>query len=91
MTMNPSCFCRASSAAQPARVTFTAIGAFSEGDALEYLDWQKEYERIAVREQVEVLALVGDIALQDGSDCPAKRPRHSRVIREARPLLLLSG
>jgi uncharacterized protein len=43
---------------------FTAIGAFSEA-TLGYFDWEKkDYERIAVREQVEVLALVGDIAVQ---------------------------
>ncbi len=45
---------------------FTAIGAFSEA-LLGYFDWEKkDYERIPVAEQVEVLALVGDIALQDG-------------------------
>ena len=45
---------------------FTAIGAFSEA-LLGYFDWEKkDYERIPVQEQVEVLALVGDIALQDG-------------------------
>ena len=45
---------------------FTAIGAFSEA-VLGYFDWQKkDYERILVKEQVEVLALVGDIASQDG-------------------------
>ena len=45
---------------------FTAIGAFAEA-TLGYFDWQtKEYRKIPVREQVEVLSLVGDIALQDG-------------------------
>ncbi len=45
---------------------FTAIGAFSEA-TLGYFDWEKkDYERIAVGEQVEVLSLVGDIALQEG-------------------------
>ena len=45
---------------------FTAIGAFSEL-VVGYFDWQKkDYERIAIREQVEVLALVGDIALAKG-------------------------
>jgi len=45
---------------------FTAIGAFSDA-VLGYFDWEKkEYERIPVEEQVEVLALVGDIATQDG-------------------------
>jgi uncharacterized protein len=44
---------------------FTAIGAFSEA-TLGYFDWdKKDYERIPVKQQVEVLALVGDIALQD--------------------------
>jgi uncharacterized protein len=45
---------------------FTAIGAFSEV-VLGYFDWEKkDYERIEVKEQVEVLSLIGDIALQDG-------------------------
>jgi predicted DNA-binding protein with PD1-like motif len=45
---------------------FTGIGAFSHV-TLGYFDWQKkDYERITVDEQVEVLALVGDIALEDG-------------------------
>jgi hypothetical protein len=43
---------------------FTAIGAFSEA-MLGYFDWEKkEYERIPVHEQTEVLALLGDIAVQ---------------------------
>jgi predicted DNA-binding protein with PD1-like motif len=43
---------------------FTAIGALSEA-TLGYFDWSsKRYERIPVREQVEVLSLVGDIALE---------------------------
>lgn len=45
----------------------TAIGAFSSA-TLGYFNWDtKEYERIEVDEQVEVLSLVGDIALQ-GAD-----------------------
>jgi hypothetical protein len=41
----------------------SAIGAFSEL-VLGYFDWEKkEYQRIPVREQVEVLSLLGDIAL----------------------------
>lgn len=45
---------------------FTAIGAFSEA-MLGYFDWsRKDYERIPLKAQVEVLALLGDIALQDG-------------------------
>jgi predicted DNA-binding protein with PD1-like motif len=45
---------------------FTGIGAFSDAE-LGYFDWQeKEYRPIRVDEQVEVVALVGDVALQDG-------------------------
>jgi uncharacterized protein len=41
----------------------SAIGAFSDV-VLGYFDWEsKEYARIPVREQVEVLSLLGDIAL----------------------------
>jgi predicted DNA-binding protein with PD1-like motif len=46
-----------------AAARFTAIGAFSEA-VVGYFDWEKkDYLRIPVREQVEVLALVGDIAM----------------------------
>jgi predicted DNA-binding protein with PD1-like motif len=46
--------------------SFTAIGAFSEA-TLGYFDVdKKEYEQIPVHEQVEVLSLVGDIALNEG-------------------------
>jgi uncharacterized protein len=42
---------------------FTGIGALSKG-TLNYFDWeQKTYQPIAVREQVEVASLVGDVAL----------------------------
>lgn len=45
---------------------FTAIGAFSEA-TLGYFAWEKkDYERIAVGEQVEVLTLAGDVAVEDG-------------------------
>jgi len=45
---------------------FTAIGGFQEV-TLGYFDWdKKEYKPIAVREQVEVLSLIGDIALDKG-------------------------
>ena len=55
--------------------SFTAIGAFSEA-VLGYFDLQKkDYERIPVKEQVEVLALVGDIALQNG-----KPKLHAHVV-----------
>jgi uncharacterized protein len=43
---------------------FTAIGAFSNV-ILGYFDWErKDYKRIPLKEQVEVLSLIGDIALK---------------------------
>ncbi|HEX6793295.1 MAG TPA: PPC domain-containing DNA-binding protein [Casimicrobiaceae bacterium] len=46
---------------------FTAIGAFREA-TLGYFDWaSKQYEKIPLREQVEVLSLVGDVALEGDS------------------------
>jgi predicted DNA-binding protein with PD1-like motif len=45
---------------------FTAIGAFRDV-TLGYFDWEtKQYRKIPVREQVEVLSLIGDVALKDG-------------------------
>jgi predicted DNA-binding protein with PD1-like motif len=45
---------------------FTAIGAFSDA-GIGYFDWQKkDYLRNQVNEQVEVVSLVGDIALDKG-------------------------
>jgi uncharacterized protein len=45
---------------------FTGLGALSDA-VLGYFDWQKkEYERIPIDEQVEVLNLTGNIALADG-------------------------
>jgi len=45
---------------------FTAIGAFSDV-GLGYFDWQKKtYLRSQVNEQVEVVSLIGDIALDKG-------------------------
>ncbi len=44
----------------------TAIGAFQDV-TLGYFDWEKkDYKKIPVNEQVEVLSLVGDIAEKDG-------------------------
>ncbi len=44
---------------------FTAIGAFSEV-TLGYFNLEKkDYQKIPVQEQVEVLSLIGDIALRD--------------------------
>jgi predicted DNA-binding protein with PD1-like motif len=43
---------------------FTGIGAFSDL-VVGYFDRERrDYERIAIREQVEVLSLVGDIAIE---------------------------
>jgi uncharacterized protein len=56
--------------------SFTAIGAFSEA-MLGYFDWEKkDYEHIPVREQTEVLALVGDITLDEASG----RKVHAHVV-----------
>jgi predicted DNA-binding protein with PD1-like motif len=46
----------------------TAIGAFSDATVGYFRVEEKEYKKIPVREQVEVLSLVGDISLgPDGS------------------------
>lgn len=46
--------------------SFTAVGAFSDA-TLGYFDQDsKEYLRIPVEEQVEVLSLLGDVALKSG-------------------------
>lgn len=45
---------------------FTAIGAFSRV-VVAYFDWEtKSYRNIPIEEQVEVLSLMGDIALEKG-------------------------
>src|SRR5207248_8324949 len=45
---------------------FTAVGAFRDA-TLAYFDWQKkDYQKIPVPEQVEVLVLAGDVAEKDG-------------------------
>jgi uncharacterized protein len=42
--------------------TFTAIGALSDALLL-YFDWEKKrYQKIPVRERVEVASLIGDVA-----------------------------
>ena len=67
--------------------SFTAIGAFSEA-TLGYFDWQKkDYERIPVREQTEVLALLGDIALDEGGG----RKVHAHVVLGKRDGAALGG
>lgn len=50
---------------QLAAARFTAIGAFQEL-TLGYFDWQKkEYLKIPVKEQVEVLSLMGNLVTTD--------------------------
>ena len=45
---------------------FTAIGGF-EQVTLGYFDWEtKQYQKIPTHEQVEVLSLIGDIAVENG-------------------------
>jgi predicted DNA-binding protein with PD1-like motif len=45
---------------------FSGIGAFSDC-VLGYFDWEKkDYQPIRVDEQVEIVALIGDVALEDG-------------------------
>lgn len=46
--------------------SLSAIGAF-ERAVVGYFDWgKKDYQRIPVDEQVEVLSLLGDVAVADG-------------------------
>jgi predicted DNA-binding protein with PD1-like motif len=46
--------------------SLTAIGAFRRA-VLGYFDWQsKQYKKIPVEEQVEVLSLIGDVAVSEG-------------------------
>lgn len=54
---------------------FTAIGAFKEA-TIAYFDWQKkDYVKIPVNEQVEVLMLSGDVS-EEGE----KRKVHAHVV-----------
>lgn len=47
---------------------FTGIGAF-QGATLGYFDWiKKEYKKIPVHEQVEVVSLVGDVAEDENGE-----------------------
>src|SRR5262245_208454 len=65
----------------------TGIGAFSDA-TLNYFDWeQKKYLPIAVREQVEVASLIGDIAL-----APSGKPAiHVHVVLGRRNGTALAG
>lgn len=65
---------------------FTAIGAF-ESVTLGYFDWErKDYNRIPVDEQVEVLSLTGDVALD-----AAKPKIHAHVVLGRRDGSTLGG
>ncbi len=46
--------------------SFTGIGAFSDVTVGFFEREQKDYKRIPLREQVEVLTLAGDIVVKDG-------------------------
>jgi len=55
--------------------SFTAVGAFSDA-VLGWFDWtRKDYKRIPLDQQVEVLSLLGDITLDNG-----KRKVHAHVV-----------
>jgi predicted DNA-binding protein with PD1-like motif len=55
---------------------FTAIGAFSEVTLGYFQRDRKDYKRMAVAEQVEVLSLIGDVALE-----PSGAPKvHAHVV-----------
>ena len=54
--------------------SLTAIGAFWRA-RLGYFDWQtKEYKKIAVEEQVEVLSLLGDVLVAEEGPTERHRP-----------------
>ena len=55
---------------------FTAIGAFSDATIAWFDVGKKEYRKIPVREQVEVLMLAGDITLGEKD----KRQVHAHVV-----------
>jgi uncharacterized protein len=66
---------------------FTAIGALADA-TLGYFDWEtKQYQRIPVREQVEVAAFLGDVAL--GPD--GKPSLHIHVVLGRRDASALAG
>jgi uncharacterized protein len=66
--------------------SFTAIGAFSRA-AIGFFDLERrDYERIEIGEQVEVLALNGNVALADG-----KPKIHAHVVLGRRDGSALGG
>jgi len=70
---------------------FTAIGAFSDV-TLGYFDRAKrDYKKIPLREQVEVLSLIGDVALDDDEPKVHAHVVVGRADGEARGGHLLEG
>lgn len=66
---------------------FTAIGAFSAA-TLGYFDWEKkDYDHIPVKEQVEVLALMGDIAIEGDN----RKKVHAHVVLGKRDGVAVGG
>jgi predicted DNA-binding protein with PD1-like motif len=66
---------------------FTAIGAFSDV-VLAYFDWSsREYQKHPLREQMEVLALAGDISLADDGTPKV----HAHVVLGARDCTTRGG
>lgn len=60
------CLQRFAEAERLSAASFTGLGALRDVE-LGYFDWQrKDYKRISIDEQVEVLALTGNVALADG-------------------------
>src|SRR3954451_8988526 len=72
---------------QLAAAQLTAIGAFSSV-VLGYFDWnRKDYKKIPLNEQLEVLSLIGDIALDEKS-----QPKvHAHVVLGRSDATVLGG
>ena len=61
-----ACLTRFAEEQKMSAAQFTAIGAFSEA-VLGFFDFAvRDYRRIPIAEQVEVLSLIGDVALDEG-------------------------
>jgi predicted DNA-binding protein with PD1-like motif len=70
-----------------AAAQFTGIGAFRRV-TLGYFDWEsKEYKKMPVDEQVEVVSLLGDIALNEGG----VQSLHPHVVVSRRDGTVLGG
>ena len=68
---------------------FTAIAHFRES-TLGYFDWEKkDYVKIPVTEQVEVLSLIGDVVLKDGE--PKVHAHAVRILDHLRATQMAGG